>query len=154
MQRALGIIGGLGRLGNIDVQACIRCQLESGMRNDRRTLLFQQSSEVDSIVEPRQRKLYVHDMAQRLRQRGATSILLPCFISQTFLSELQPETDRPFVSMMSALVEHCTKTLRYGARIGVLTSDHVRRARLFDTEVGRAGFTILHPSASIQAECV
>ncbi|WP_322404964.1 amino acid racemase [Massilia luteola] len=149
---SLGVIAGLGRIGGADLRACLARRLDT---DPARTVLFERAPHGHGTqAEPDQRKLYVHDMALQLCERGAARIMLPCFISQTFLPELQPETRRPFVGMMDALRAHCTSAYRRGTRIGVLTSDHVRRARLFETALGPHGFTILHPGAASQAGCV
>jgi aspartate racemase len=150
----LGIIGGLGRIEGADLRAGLARRLGSGPARAR-TVLFEQAPHGRNIhAEPDQRKLYVHDMAQQLCRRGAAAILLPCFISQTYLPELQAETERPFIAVMDALRAHCNESHGPGTRIGVLASDHVRRAGLFDTALVTDGFTVLYPGAAIQAGCV
>jgi aspartate racemase len=150
----LGVIGGLGRIKGADLRASLARRLGDSAAPARTVLFEQAPHDQDARAEPHQRKLYVHDMAQQLCRRGAARILLPCFISQTFLPELQPETRRPFVGLMDALRAHCASHYPPGARIGVLASDHVRRAGLFDTALGPDGFTIRYPGPAIQAGCV
>lgn len=151
----LGLIGGLGRMAGADVHVRLLRRLAESGETDRHNVLFEQAPRTPNTAQDLgKRKLYVHDMAERLRRRGATNLLLPCFISHTFLDELQPETPLPFISMMEALVAHCRTILPGPTVVGVLASETVRQTHLFERHLAPYGHAIRFPRAAIQSGCV
>jgi len=59
-------------------------------------------------------------------------VLLPCFVSHTFIDEIAVETRVPILSVMDALASHLQRRHPQARRIGVLTSGVVRRKQLFE----------------------
>jgi hypothetical protein len=51
----------------------------------------------DENANPSARKLYVFDMIKGFEQRNVAAVILPCFISHTFLDELESEIKLPII---------------------------------------------------------
>lgn len=150
----LGLIGGLGRMAGADAHAKLLRGLAAGGAQSRGVLFEQAYRDPASTQDLGTRKRYAHDMAQRLRRRGAGSILLPCFISHTFMAELEAEAGLPIVNMMQALLAHLGARPGKPRVVGVLATDQVRHAQLFESAFAAAGHAVRTPGAAIQADCV
>ena len=101
------------------------------------------------------RQLYIYDMAQRYTRAGADSVMLPCFISHTFLHQLRAELRLPIISLMDAVL--AALELCGGARtrtVGVLASDYVLGQRLFNRHLEPAGYRLVYPQPEIQRRCL
>lgn len=97
------------------------------------------------------RKLHVFDAARALAADGADAILLPCFLSHTFLGELQAELPVPVVSMMAALRRHLAGRGSAVRRVGILTSDYARTHGLFERHLGDA-WQLVHVDGARQRD--
>lgn len=105
---AFGIVGGLGALAGADLlQQLIRA---TATDHERYAIVFEQQSfsgdrlPVDINYDPTGRKLHAFSLIRRLELRGTDAILLPCFVSQTLLHEIEPNISTPVVSLMAALL--------------------------------------------------
>ncbi|MDF0732706.1 amino acid racemase [Pseudomonas entomophila] len=154
--RTLGIVGGLGALAGGDLFLKLLKSEALLADQGRYHLLFEQHPFKDLALplaaeaSMTSRKLYVFQACQRHAARGADALLVPCFASQTFLDELRGELDIPVLDLMAALQAHVRQRVEPGARLGVLASDYVRGAGLFERCFG-AEFELLYPSAPQQA---
>jgi aspartate racemase len=150
------VIGGLGALGAADVFfKLVQATPASGGRAQF-DLMFEQHP-FDEPVSPGEvdanqtaRKLYVFDLVRQFQARGADAVLLPCFISQTFLGEIAGEARVAIVDAMQALVQHLRRRHASVRRVGVLTSSFVRGKRLFERAFEPLGIEVIQPSAEVQ----
>lgn len=155
--RTLGIIGGLGSLAGGDLFLKLLKSEPVLAEQGRYHLLFEQhpfkdlSLPLSSDANMTSRKLYVFQACQGYADCGADAVLIPCFASQTFVDELKAELEIPIVDMMAALKQHVFQVAEPGGRIGVLASDYVRAAGLFEKHFG-ADFELVYPSAANQAK--
>lgn len=160
VRRRLGVVGGLGALGAADVFFKLVRAMPARSGAAQPELLFEQHpfDEGDMPGDPAAslngRKLYVFDMMRRFEARKVDSVVLPCFISHTFIAELAPELKLPIVSIMDALRRHVLQRHSTVRRIGVLTSDRVRAAGLFEQHFPSPQWEILYPSTEVQRDCV
>jgi aspartate racemase len=99
-----------------------------------------------------ERKLYIFDMIRDFEKRGVTTVLLPCFLSHTFIGELQENVSVQIVNMVEALREHVVRCFPSVRRVGMLTSDYIRDARLFERYFSASEFEVLHPRQSAFGE--
>ncbi|NMF95889.1 amino acid racemase [Aromatoleum toluolicum] len=158
--RRLGVVGGLGALGAADVFFKLVKALPGRKGQEQPELLFEQHPfHEDDIPGERSasqngRKLYVFDMIRRFEARQVDAVVLPCFLSHTFLDELASEIRLPIVSIMDALYHHVVQRHAGVRRLGVLTSDHVRAKALFERRFPGTDWEILYPRAEVQRECV
>jgi len=149
-----GVVGGLGALAGADVLQ--RLSRATSPDHERYAIVFEQqsfpgdTSPADSKYDPTARKLHAFSLIRRLETRGVDVILLPCFISQTFVDEIATNVSSPIVDLMAALRTALTNRHRSARRIGVLTSTYVRENGLFERAFGDA-WQITYPTADAQA---
>ena len=157
---SFGVVGGLSALAGADVFfKLVKASLvRDGARQSDAILEQHPFSEasVAGAVDASQvaRKLYVFDMIRSFRERKVDAVLLPCFISHTFLEELKAEISVPVVDLMQALRKHVDRRYPAVRRIGVLTSDYVRRDGLFERYFDSARYELIYPRPEIQADCL
>ena len=65
-------------------------------------------------------------MIRAFEARGVTTVVLPCFLSHTFIDELKANTRLPIVDIVEAVLSHVQRKYPDATRIGVLASDYVR----------------------------
>ena len=137
-KRRFGVIGGLGSLGGADIFFKLVKLSPSAGGRDQFDVVFEQHpfDESDqpglSDANVNGRKIYVFDMIRNFEQRKVDAVILTCFISHTFLEELKPEIRIPVVNIMEALRAHVERRYPEVRKIGVLTSDYVRKNQLFE----------------------
>jgi aspartate racemase len=153
--RHLAIIGGLGHLASDDLYGKLVDTVAGRGIMDRYRLTLERhryDRGNGTGAEPEligNRKLYLYDITTLLEQCQADGVLLPCFISHTFLDELQAEVRVPVWNMMTALAEHLRADT---CKLGVLCTSYVRDKQLFEQyfDAGR----LCYPSARIHATCI
>ena len=147
-RRVFGVIGGLGPLAGADV--LFKLIQASPARTDAEhfDIVFEQHpfrNANTSRVATTERKLYIFDMIRDFEKRGVTTVLLPCFLSHTFIGELQENVSVQIVDMVEALREHVVRCFPSVRHVGVLTSDYIRDERLFERYFSAPRFEVLHP---------
>lgn len=155
-RKSIGIIGGLGALGAADIFFKLVQASPSASGRDQFDLMFEQrpfdEAETPGAQDANQtaRKLYVFDLIRHFEARRADAVLLPCFVSHTFIDEIAGEVRVPVLSVMDALTAYLRRRHAGTGRVGVLTSSLVRGKGLFERAFGRAGVTVIHPSHALQ----
>jgi aspartate racemase len=159
-KKSLGIIGGLGTLAGADLFFKLAKAIAVNPAPEGYEIIFEQQP-FDEKGPPGEenanatgRKLYIFDMIRQFEARNVHSVLAPCFISHTFLDELQSETRVPVISIMDALLVHLQKRYPDVRKIGVLASDYVRSKALFERHFSSHGYEVIYPDAEVQATCV
>ncbi|KAB1073081.1 aspartate/glutamate racemase family protein [Methylobacterium planeticum] len=152
-RQAFGVVGGLGALAGADfLQHLIRA---TAADPERYAVAFEQQSfpgdrlRADTSYDPTGRKLHAFSLIRRLEARGIDVILLPCFISQTFLDEIAPNISTPVFGLMDALRAKLAADHPAARRVGVLTSDYVRDRGLFDRAF-QGTRAVVYPDAAAQ----
>lgn len=156
-QRSYGIIGGLGPLASADVFFKLMQAMAARGNIGQADVVFEQhplSSSGATSAATTERKLYVFDMIRDFEQRGVGAVVLPCFLSHTFLDELKANTTLPIVDMMEALRHHLRSHHPHVRRIGVLTSDYTRASGLFERSFPAPQFEVLYPHQDEQGDLV
>jgi len=147
-KRVFGVIGGLGPLAGADVLFKLIQASPARSNSEHFDVVFEQHpfrNANASCVATTERKLYIFDMIRDFERRGVTTVLLPCFLSHTFIRELQENVSVQIVDMVEALHEHVVRCFPSIRRVGVLSSDYVRDERLFERYFGAPEFEILYP---------
>ncbi|MDW3684511.1 amino acid racemase [Cupriavidus sp. CV2] len=147
-RRSFGVIGGLGALASADV--FFKLIKSTPARND--------SEHFDIVLEQHpfrnanlttaattERKLYIFDMIRAFERRGIDAVVLPCFLSHTFIDELAANSPLPIIDMMEALHNHVRRKFPTLRRVGVLGSDYTRGKHLFERYFASPEFEVLHP---------
>ncbi len=154
--RRLGIIGGLGALAGADILFKIVKASLLQETNQKIDILFEQEPfddrNLDETGVPRlmERKLYVYRVVRELEARNVDTVVLPCFISHTFLHEIVPELSARVVDIMAALSAHILANHPSARKLGIIPSAHVRECGLFETSPGFEAYQILYPDIEIQ----
>lgn len=159
-QCRFGIIGGLGTLGPADLFCKLARALPTAPGEGQAGVIFEQRPFHEGLhpgaatASQSGRKLYVFDLLRSYESRGAQAILLPCFLSHTFLAELQAEVQVPIVDMVAAVKDDILRRHPGARKIGILTSDYVRARRLFERYFDEADWQIIYPGEKTQVGCV
>ncbi|HEF5875620.1 TPA: aspartate/glutamate racemase family protein [Burkholderia cenocepacia] len=147
-RRTFGVVGGLGPLGSADVLFKMVKATPAPSDEAHPEVIFEQypfKGSGSGSAATFERKLYVFDMIRQFEKRGVTTVVLPCFLSHTFIDELKANTCLPIVDIVEAVRSHVRHTYPDATRIGVLASDYVRDKRLFDTYFPAPRFEVVHP---------
>ncbi|HWW07325.1 aspartate/glutamate racemase family protein [Collimonas sp.] len=155
-----GIVGGLGALGAADIFFKMVKAAPTRYGAEQPEFIFEQlpfaegDAPGERLALQNGRKLYVFDTIRRFEDRGLNGVILPCFISHTFIEELRAEVKVPIVSIMDALREFISRKHPEARRLGILTSDFVREKNLFERHFVDDGCDLIYPSDQVQKECV
>ena len=159
-KKRFGIIGGLGAIAGADLfLKLVKSTLAQGNK-DQFDIVFEQHpfDEGDMAggesVNLNSRKLYIFDMIRQFEQRKVDAVIMPCFISHTFIRELQSETRLPIVNLMQALRVHLDRRHPQQHRLGILTSSYVRKKALFEQYFDSRDYTLIYPQQAQQDECL
>lgn len=159
-RRRFGIVGGLGALGAADVFFKLVKALPARSGSDQPEILFEQhpfreeENPGQNGASQNGRKIYVFDMIKGFAERHVDTVVLPCFISHTFLGEIEAETTLHIVNLMEALRDHLMRWHPDVRRIGVLTSDYVRSHGLFERYFPSDVWSLCYPQDDVQRDCV
>ncbi|MFJ3048400.1 aspartate/glutamate racemase family protein [Herbaspirillum chlorophenolicum] len=146
--RSFGIIGGLGPLASADVFFKLMKAMAAHGNIEQADVVFEQHpfhGSGSTSAATTERKLYVFDMIRDFERRGVGAVVLPCFLSHTFLDELKSNTTLPIVDLMDALRSHVRRAHPTASRIGVLTSDYTRGSGLFERYFPAPAFDVIYP---------
>ncbi|SIT47048.1 Aspartate racemase [Paraburkholderia ribeironis] len=99
-------------------------------------------------------RIHVFDLMRGFEKRGVDAIVLPCFLSHTFIDELSANLAVPVANIMTALAAHVRSTFVSARRIGVLTCAAVRENSLFERYFEAGRFDVLYPRHATGVDCV
>jgi aspartate racemase len=149
--RKFGVVGGLGPLASADVFFKLIKSTPATRDAEHFDAIFEQqpfrSADADSETLT-QRKLYIFDLIASFEKRGVTTVVLPCFLSHTFIDELKANSPLQIVDMIEAVRSHVRRKFPAVRRVGVLASAHTRRKQLFEKYFAAPEFEVIHPRAS------
>ncbi|MGF6771000.1 aspartate racemase [Paraburkholderia sp. GAS199] len=155
--RSLGIVTGAAPLASADVlsKMTTACRQSSPMQTfdfAMESKSWQGAPDESQVSVPF--KLHVFDAMRAFERREVEAIVLPCFLSHTFLAELEANLALPVVNIMTALGTHVRQAFPSVRRIGVLTSDAIRQNGLFERYFDAARYEVLHPRNNAGVDCV
>ncbi|WP_277188716.1 aspartate/glutamate racemase family protein [Caballeronia sp. BR00000012568055] len=150
-KRKLGVVGGLGPLGSADVFFKLVKATPAASDSDHADVIFEQrpfrGSGAGSAATT-ERKLYIFDMIREFERRDVTEVVLPCFLSHTFIDELRANTNLPILDAVEALRLHVRRKFPKAKRLGVLASDYVQQKKLFERYFTSPEFDIVYPETA------
>lgn len=147
----LGIVGGLGAHAGADILNRLVQMTPVRSEGDHREIIFEQHPLREEISPdsqdyiPTHRKFYVFETLYRMQERGCDAALLPCFITHTFLNELESELNIRLISMMQAISRYLESQGDGLNTLGVFTTPYVRKCRSFERLLGDR-FDLIYPS--------
>ena len=146
-RRSFGVVGGLGALAGADVFFKLIKSTPAASDAEHLDVVFEQHPEQsgDAGVASSERKLYIYDTIRAFEKRGITTVVLPSFVSHTYIDELRENSRIEIVDMLEGLRAHVRRHFSHARRIGVLSSDFVRERRLFERYFSVPEFEVLHP---------
>lgn len=159
-RHSYGIVGGLSALAGADLFFKLMKASPGRIGSHQDDVLLEQHAFPEATQagaagsNQTGRKLYIFDMLRSFQQRGADCVLLPCFISHTFLGELTAELALPIINLMEALKDHVERRYPAARRLGILTSDYVIRDGLFGRTFDASRYALIYPRPEIQADCL
>lgn len=148
--KKFGVVGGLGPLASADVVFKLVKSTPASSDAEHVDVIFEQHPFHDTVTGSEattQRKLYIFDTISRFEKRGVTTVVLPCFLSHTFIDELTANSPLQIVDMVEAVRSHVRGKFPTARRIGVLASDVTRRKGLFEKYFTTPDFEVIHPRA-------
>jgi aspartate racemase len=137
-ERSFGVIGGLAPLADADMLMKLVEATETHADAGHFEIAFEQRPFSA-------RHLYIYDRIEAFKQRGIGTVVLPCFVSHTFIEELKANSTLRIADMLEALRDHVCSLFSAPRRIGVLTSEALREQGLFERYFPHGEFEILHP---------
>ncbi|NTV41892.1 MAG: aspartate/glutamate racemase family protein [Syntrophobacteraceae bacterium] len=155
-RKCFGIIGGLGAIAGADIFFKLVKSTPAYSDKEHFDIVIEQHPFDENDVaggenaNPNARKLYIFDMIKQFEQRKVDAVLMPCFISHTFIDELKAEIRLPLVNIMEALWSHVERRYPEARRLGVLTSNYVRKKGLFEKYFDKQGYELIYPSPEVQ----
>jgi aspartate racemase len=148
-RRKYGVVGGLGPLASADVFFKLMKVTPAATPDaEHADVIFEQhpfEGSGSASAATMARKLYIFEMIRDFERRGVTTVVLPCFLSHTFIDELKANTRLRIVDIVEAVRSHVQRTYPRARRIGVLASDYVREKGLFERYFCAPRFDVLHP---------
>ena len=155
--RSLGVATGAAQLASADILSRISTASRRFGAARPFDLVLEQRSWQDPVAPGKanaQFKIHVFDTLRAFEKRGVDAIVLPCFLSHTFIDELSANLAVPVANIMTALVAHVQRTFPSVRRIGVLTSGAIRENGLFEHYFDAGRFDVLHPRHATGVDCV
>jgi aspartate racemase len=146
-ERSFGIIGGLSPIADADLLSKLITATERHPDAGQFEILFEQRpfARTEGPAAPNTaRMLYIFNRIGSLKQQGIATVVLPCFLSHTFMDELKENSPLPIADMIEALRGYVRREFSSRRRIGVLTSAPLRDHGLFEHYFPPGEFEILH----------
>lgn len=143
--KTVGIIGGMGPEATVLLMQKLLAAAHAADDADHIPLIVHQNPAVPSRIK----RLIdgvgddptpvLVQMAQDLAAAGALALAMPCNTAHAYAPQIIAATQLPFLDMRVASLAHLRSILPPGARVGMLASPAVRKARVFDAPFAEAG---------------
>jgi aspartate racemase len=146
-ERSFGIIGGLSPIADADLLSKLIEATERQPDAGQFEIVFEQrpfARVVGPSAATTARMLYIFNRIDSFKAQGIGTVVLPCFLSHTFMDELKENSPLPIADMIEVLRSHVRGMLPTRRRIGVLTSAPLREQKLFERYFPPGEFEILH----------
>jgi aspartate racemase len=133
-ERSLGVIAGLEPAPNADFLLKLTEASEAPANKGRFNVVLEQraAARAGEPRTPAARQLFIFDTLASFAQRGVSSVVLPCFSSLAILDELGAYSPLPIASLPAALLAHIQGHLPGIGRVGIVTSEDLRAAKVFE----------------------
>lgn len=146
-ERSFGIIGGLSPIADADLLSKLIEATERQPDAGQFEIVFEQrpfARVVGPSAATTARMLYIFNRIDSFKAQGVGTVVLPCFLSHTFMEELKENSPLPIADMIEVLRGHVRSMFPARRRIGVLTSAPLREQKLFERYFPPGEFEILH----------
>lgn len=144
MDQTVGVIGGLGPEATLDFYAKLLAATPAVRDQDHLRVLIDSNPKAPD----RNRALAgegespgpaLAASARALQRAGAELLCMPCNTAHAFIADVRAATDLPFVSIIGAALAEVRALRPAVQRVGLLTADGGRRARVYEDALADAG---------------
>lgn len=143
-QLTVGVLGGMGPAATVDFMARVIALTEARADQDHIRMLVDHNPKVPN----RQRAIRQNDpevpralaeMAYRLEAAGADFLVMACNSAHAFADAIRQATSIPFVSIIDESVGEVRRALPGARRVGLLATDGLQEAGIFQRALAAAG---------------
>ena len=158
--KTLGMVGGLGPLASADIFFKLTEATPAESDKDHFNVIIEQhpfddgKAGADEDFNPTSRKIYIFNTIKDLEKRNIDAVLLTCFISHTFIEDLKSSINVPIVNQLEALHSMVQKTHPDVHKLGILTSNYVRKSGEFERYFDPSRYELIYPSETVQNDCL
>lgn len=144
-QLTVGVLGGMGPEATVDFMAKVIALTRAERDQDHVRMLVEHNPKVPNRQaaiasgDPSVGRVLA-DMAQRLETAGADFLVMPCNSAHAFADAIREATSVPFVSMIDETVAEVGRVLPAARRVGLLQTDGLQQAGLYEAALARAGY--------------
>lgn len=144
----VGVLGGMGPDATVDFMAKVIALTRAERDQDHVRMLVEHNPKVPNRQaaiasgDPAVGQVLA-DMARRLEIAGADFLVMPCNSAHAFLEPIREAVSIPFVSIIAETIAGIGRVLPGPRRIGVLQTDGLQQAGLYEGALARAGHTPL-----------
>ena len=145
-QLTVGVLGGMGPDATVDFMAKVIALTRAECDQDHVRMIVEHNPKVpnrQAAIASRDAAVarVLADMARRLQEAGADFLVMPCNSAHAFSEPIRQATSIPFVSIITETVGEIGRVLPGARRIGVLQTDGLQQAGLYEEALARAGHT-------------
>ncbi len=147
-QLTVGVLGGMGPDATVDFMAKVIALTRAERDQDHIHMLVEHNPKVPSrqaalaCGDPAVGRVLA-DMALRLQAAGADFLVMPCNSAHAFAESIRRAASIPLVSIIVESIDEIGRVLSGGRRVGVLQTDGLQQAGLYNEALVRAGYTPL-----------
>lgn len=145
-QLTVGVLGGMGPDATVDFMAKVIALTRAERDQDHVRMIVEHNPKVPNrqaaiaTGDPAVGRLLA-DMARRLESAGSDFLVMPCNSAHAFIEPIRQAISIPFVSIIAETVGEIGRVLPGARRIGVLQTDGLQQAGLYEEALARAGHT-------------
>ncbi len=149
----VGVLGGMGPAATIDFMARVVALTPAGIDQDHVRMLVDHNPGVPNRQEAIRSgsagvSRVLADMARRLEQAGADFLVMPCNSAHAFATAVREAVRIPLVSIIDETVSEVRRVAPHAVRVGLLATDGLLEAGLFQEALAAAGYDALVPGAA------
>ncbi|OGV50219.1 MAG: hypothetical protein A2017_00180 [Lentisphaerae bacterium GWF2_44_16] len=162
----IGIVGGLCPLATADIYLKAMKEVKSrhgdadypdiiisaALEQEERGNSFDDSSVRNYDMS--HRVLYIYQVTRELKERGVDRILVPDFLSYSFVKTISDNIKVPLVDIVGVLVTGLKEKWPQASKIGLLTTNLSIEKKVFDEKFERSALQIIYPDRDIQDNMV
>ncbi|MGO4915149.1 aspartate/glutamate racemase family protein [Pseudogemmobacter sp. W21_MBD1_M6] len=147
--RVVGILGGMGPAATVDLMTRLVRAVDAADDADHVPLIVDSNTQVPSRIaalidgtgaDPAP---VLVAMAERLRAAGAEALAMACNTAHHYADEIDLAVDIPFLDMVRLSADRASEMTT--GKVGIIGSPALRKTRLFDEPLARAGRVAAYP---------
>jgi aspartate racemase len=156
VDKVVGVIGGLGPDATLDFYAKLLLATPAERDQDHLRVVIDSNPKVPDrnhalAGEGESPGPALAAGARALERAGAQLLCMPCNTAHAFIADVRAATALPFVSIIDAALAEVRALRPAVQRIGLLTADGGRRARVYEDALARAGLHAVQLADADQA---